>query len=113
MRVAVVGAVVLAGLVVAMLGTTLMPREGFAQRLGPTPTSTSGLITHTTPLGDNRQQLTVIDPEMRVMSVYHIETSTGQIVLKSVRNFHWDLQMLEFNGTNPLPREIRAMLEQK
>ena len=31
----------------------------------------------------------------------------------SVRNIHWDLQMMEFNGVNPLPREIRLQLEQR
>ncbi len=65
------------------------------------------------PTADNRQQLTVIDPQTRVMSVYHIDVTSGAITLKSVRNIHWDLQMSEFNGVSPLPREIRALLEQR
>jgi len=28
-----------------------------------------------------------------------------------VRNFQWDLLLSEFNATNPLPREIRSMIE--
>ena len=47
------------------------------------------------------------------MAVYHIDTTTGEIVLKSVRNIHYDLKMIEFNGTSPLPREIRSLLEQR
>ncbi len=73
----------------------------------------AALITVASPAADNRQQLTVIDPQTRVMSVYHIDVTSGAITLKSVRNIHWDLQMSEFNGVSPLPREIRALLEQR
>jgi hypothetical protein len=62
---------------------------------------------------EGRQQVTLIDPKARVMSVYHIDRSTGKITLKSVRNVHFDLLMEEYNGTSPSPREIRALLEQK
>ena len=56
----------------------------------------------------------MIDVKNRTMSVYHIDRSSGsKIELKSVRNFHWDLLMEEFNGVSPLPREIRALIEQK
>jgi hypothetical protein len=65
------------------------------------------------PSGTERQVVTVIDPHGRAMSVYHVELSTGEITLKSVRNIQWDLQMMDFNGTNPLPKEIRAVLESK
>ena len=103
-----------AGLVGTFLGMALAPGAALADRSAASPGGQSGgLITLTAPLADHAQQLTVIDPQMKVMSVYHIELSTGQIVLKSVRNIHWDLQMVEFNGTSPLPREIRSLLEQK
>ena len=71
------------------------------------------LVSFSSPIDDHRQQVTVIDPRMRVMSVYHIHRDTGEIALKSVRNITWDLQMDEFNSVNPLPREIRSLLEQK
>ena len=32
---------------------------------------------------------------------------------KSVRNIHWDLQMIEFNGTKPLPDEVRSILGER
>ena len=60
-----------------------------------------------------RQQIVVIDPKSRVMSVYHIEHATGVISLKSVRNIHADLLMDEFNTDSPLPKEIRAILDQR
>lgn len=62
-------------------------------------------------LGEGRQQVTLIDPKARVMAVYHVERSSGQITLKSVRNVHWDLQMEEFNGNSPSPRDLRALLD--
>jgi len=59
---------------------------------------------------DGRQQLMVIDTKSRAVGVYHIDRSSGQIVLKSVRNVQWDLQMDDFNGGAPTPQEIRLLL---
>jgi hypothetical protein len=112
MRVAVLGAGVLASLVFAVLAAALAPRVGLAQRNAPLPTG-GGLIALASPAGEQRQQVTVIDPDTRVLGVYHIESSTGEVTLKSVRNIHWDLQMIEFNGTHPLPREVRSIIDQQ
>jgi len=112
MRIAVVGASLLACLMGLALVGTLMPSVGWAQRAAVTP-STGGLITMATAAGEHRQQVTVIDPDTRVLSVYHIDLNTGAVELKSVRNIHWDLQLGEFNGISPLPRDVRSMLEQR
>ena len=90
------------------------PSEAVAQR-GSETTAGSELITVSAMVGDKGQvqQLTVIDPRTRVMSVYHLELSSGAITLRSVRNITWDLQLREFNGVAPLPQEIRALLEQR
>lgn len=80
---------------------------------GSQAAGSAGLIAMSCPVGDHRQQLTVVDPSMKVVGVYHIDTVSGDIVLKSVRNIHWDLQMVEFNGASPTPREIRTLLEQR
>lgn len=71
------------------------------------------LIALTASVDEHRQQITVIDPATRVMSVYHIELATGKVTLKSVRKIHWDLEMSDFNAVSPLPREIRTLLEQR
>jgi len=71
------------------------------------------LIALATSVDEHRQQITVIDPASRVMSVYHIELATGKVTLKSVRKIHWDLEMSDFNAVSPLPREIRTLLEQR
>jgi hypothetical protein len=114
MRIAVVGASALLGLVLAVVLAAGGSRVGFAQRAGTVPmTGGANLMTVTAQSGENRQQVTLIDPATRTMAVYHIDTSNGEIVLKSVRNLNYDLQMIEFNGTSPLPNEIRAILEQR
>jgi hypothetical protein len=71
------------------------------------------VITLTTPVDNARQQLTVIDPRTQVMSIYHLELTTGKATLMSVRNIRWDLQVVEFNGVSPLPSEIRARLDSR
>ncbi|MCS7304711.1 MAG: hypothetical protein NZ602_06350 [Thermoguttaceae bacterium] len=72
----------------------------------------SPLLAFATTVADKYQQVTLIDPKQRAMSVYHIDLADGKIHLRSVRNFHWDLQLIHLNGQPPLPREIQAILEQ-
>jgi hypothetical protein len=48
-----------------------------------------------------------------VLAVYHIDLTTGRTELKSVRKIHWDLQIEEFEGSAPLPQEVRALVEQQ
>ncbi|MCA9120737.1 MAG: hypothetical protein H6822_32645 [Planctomycetaceae bacterium] len=71
------------------------------------------LIALNSDVEEGRQQVVVIDPKSRVMSVYHIDHASGVISLKSVRNFYADLLMDEFNTESPLPKEIRAILDQR
>ena len=80
-----------------------------------TPVYGSGgeLIAVPSSMSDKGQLLTVLDPRQQTMGVYWIEASTGKITLRSVRNIRYDLLMTDFNGDNPLPREIRMQLEQR
>ncbi|HEY5311021.1 MAG TPA: hypothetical protein VIK18_00835 [Pirellulales bacterium] len=105
-----VGALTVLGVVVLAAAGA---RDASAVVASPPGVGSAGeLITLAAPLGEHRQQLTLIDPRTHVMGIYHVDNITGEIALKSVRNFHWDLQMSEFNAASPLPREIRSMLEQ-
>jgi hypothetical protein len=61
----------------------------------------------------NHEHLAVLDPQTRVMSIYEVNRTSGAITLKSVRNIGWDLQLEEFNSTNPTPREIRSLVERR
>lgn len=79
----------------------------------PASSGVSGeLITLSSTMGDLGQQLIVIDPKLRTLSVYHVQGATGEVSLKSVRNFHWDMQLSHFNNIGLTPPEIRSLLEQ-
>ncbi len=110
MRGAVVGALVGAGLLTAVL--TAVPPQSPALAQPAAPLASGGeLMTLVLPPGDKHHGIVVIDPRVRVLSVYHIDRASGEVALRSVRQIHWDLQMSEFNCVDPLPRQIRAMLE--
>jgi len=113
MKAAVIGALLGAILTVVIVG--VLPVGTSARAQGGAswhPGSASDLITSTAAVADNRQLVTVIDPKTRVLAVYMIDGTNGEVSLKSVRAFQWDLQLAEFNGTAPLPREIRSLVEQ-
>lgn len=73
----------------------------------------TGLITHVQEFEGKTLRVVVIDPAQRVMGVYEITRETGEIQPKSIRNFHADLQMLEFNSGAPSPADIQKTLERK
>ena len=117
MRHAELGVIVCVGLVIALWGIHSQRNTASAQ--DPQANSPAAfaqaqdVIALSFDLGNGRQQVTVIDSRKRVMSVYHIESGSGEISLKSVRSIQWDLQMDEFNGVSPLPREIRSLMLQR
>ena len=64
--------------------------------------------------GSGRQQVTMVDPRQRVLAVYHIDSASGGIALKSVRNVQWDMLMEDFNSAGaPTPREVRAITQER
>ncbi len=78
----------------------------------PAPVSrppTSNLITHVLSAEGGPQTVVVVDPSQRVLAVYHVDKTTGEITLRSVRNITWDLEMVEFNSGKPLPQDIRNL----
>ncbi len=101
-----------AGLVIAAAGATPDRSEVSEQRPGPYEKAkpNSELIALSTVVNDTHQQLLVVDPKLRVVSVYHVDLASGNVELRCVRNIHWDLQMEYFNGNGLLPAEIRSML---
>ena len=119
MKFAMVGALLGAGLVVFAVKGPSPTGEAWAQRAGdPRVGASDGsrsadLITLSTAAGEQGQpvqQVTIVDPKTRVMAVYHVKLTDGEIELKAVRKFDWDLQMEEFNATSPLPREVRSQI---
>lgn len=126
MKRAILGLMVGIGVVALAVGLLDRRQEVMAQHpyaqtayvppaVQPAAPAVSGgeLIAVPSPMGEKGQLLTVIDPRQQAMGVYWIEAGTGKITLRSVRNLRYDLMMMDFNGDNPLPREIRAQLEQR
>jgi hypothetical protein len=70
----------------------------------------AGDITSFVVPGDGRNHLVVMDARQHVLCVYHVDGTSGEISLKSVRNFHQDLAIEDYNGAAPTPRDIRALL---
>lgn len=113
MRRSLVGALLVAGLVIATLaesGSTQPASDGPGEARFPASIQDSRLFAQVTAENGQPLTVTVIDPRQRVMGVYHVDRATGEIVLRSVRNLTWDLQMVEFNSGNPLPQDIRSGL---
>ena len=78
------------------------------------PVAAAGnLMAFSSEVTEGPSQITLIDAESHSMCVYHIDRATGEIELKSVRNFRWDLLVEEFNGVEPLPRQLRELLQNK
>lgn len=116
MRSAVAGVVAIVALAVLVSSIEYRRSLVYAQLPAPGETgegSDTRLIALSSDTSVGHQQVTVVDPRSRVMSVYHVDHATGMISLKSVRNIHADLLMDEYNTDSPLPREIRAILKQR
>jgi hypothetical protein len=67
------------------------------------------LVTHFQDQDAGPTVLTVVDPQTRTLAVYHISRDTGEVKLKSVRNFDLDLKLTDFNSGSPTPDDIRKM----
>jgi hypothetical protein len=114
MKPAVLGALLGVGFVTAAVGVAQQRGDAYAQRSMPSvpaAAANSEMVVIPTIVGEKSQLLTVVDPRLRALSVYHIDLATGVITLKSVRNIQWDLQMSYLNNDKPLPQEIRSLLE--
>ena len=69
-----------------------------------------GLITHFVAQDGRPHTLVVIDPRQQALGVYHLDAASGAVTLKSVRQLTWDLQLIEYNNSDPLPQDIRSGL---
>lgn len=69
----------------------------------------SELLMTTSLLSDGRQQVVITDTKAKTIAIYEVEPTTGKVLLRSVREIKWDLQMQQFNATSPTPGEIRSM----
>jgi hypothetical protein len=58
-------------------------------------------------LSNGMQQIVLFDQPKQTLAVYHVEPSSGDIQLKSVRRLDADLALQEFNLSEPTPSTIR------
>lgn len=105
--------IVMAAVAVAGQRGDVYPPRGAPEGAAPVARAGTELIVVSSSAGEKSLMLTVVDPRRRVICVYHVETATGKIALKSVRDIQWDLQITDLNNENPLPREIRSLLDQR
>ena len=63
------------------------------------------------PDSESQQSLLVLDRSLQTIASYQIDKQSGQISLRCVRNIRGDLQMDDFNGTEPSPEKIQALLQ--
>lgn len=83
-----------------------------AMQAQPVPgrySSVAGLTMHVESPAGAPHTVIVLAPKDRVMAVYHVDRTTGEIALKSVRNLAFDLELMEYNSGEPLPQSIRDM----
>jgi len=114
MRSIFLGALAGAGLAIAATCALDDTGEAFAQVPQDYLGASGGqLLALPGPPDEKGQLITIVDPRLRVMGVYHIEQGTGKIGLRSIRNVHWDLQMTHLNCDDPLPQQIQALLESR
>jgi hypothetical protein len=105
-----IGALMAAFYVVVAAGQSFGQTAPAGQQPQTSGVAAGNLITHVSVVEGQLLVITVIDTSQQTMAIYHVERATGEITLKSVRNFTWDLQMKDFNTGKPLPQDIRSGL---
>lgn len=88
----------------------------FGQRGGlsdPPPSDRRWICQMAASVDSASHAITIVDPDLGSIAVYHIDKASGDIELRSVRKIEWDLVLEEYNGckSSPHPAEVRAMLK--
>lgn len=77
----------------------------------PARDNTETMWVRTFPLDDSRHVLLIVDPILRHVAIYHVDTVSGTLTLKSSRDISGDLRLGDFNAHEPKPATLRKMLE--
>lgn len=77
----------------------------------PLPVPAGSLWASDSPLDDGRRLLIVVDQATRRAAVYHVDSKSGSLTLKSARDISSDLLLDEFNAQDPKPAALRKLLE--
>jgi hypothetical protein len=112
-KISLVGTSLIASLVIAVSAVRTSSQPAANSTIdAPLRAPSAELIMHVTEQEGLPQVVTVLDPRQRVLAIYHVDRTSGQILPRSVRNITWDLQMIEFNSGKPLPQDVRSGLQQ-
>ena len=95
------------GCLTLTFGAGLFEAES-ARAVGVDAAEVPSMVAFSSAINDHVTQLILVDTRSRALAVYHVESTTGESELKSVRNVHWDLQIQDFNTKTPKPREIQS-----
>lgn len=81
---------------------------GATQIVGTSSVASSGtMIMSACILSNGNQQITLFDQSRLTLVVYHVDSATSDIKLKSVRRVDADFQLEEFNLSEPTPSTVR------
>ena len=98
---------------VVAIATTLLTKADESLAQVPVTTSANEAVVVSVDAAGGGQFVVVVDTAQQVMGSYHVAADSGNITLRSVRKFRWDMQMDEFNGAEPRPQDVRAMLDER
>jgi hypothetical protein len=113
MRRVILGLVIVMGLVIVAVGAgpeRAEPPQRSSWSQFQSSLANADMIALSADVGGKYQQVTLIDPKQRVMSVYHIDYASGAVALKGVRNFHYDQQLNQYNCKDPLPEDLKSLV---
>ena len=82
----------------------------------PFQVDTSRMLAFSAVVDNSVETLTIIDPINQSLMVYHVYLNgpnVGKVELMSGRNISADFMFDEYQAMRPLPKELRALLEQK
>ena len=116
MRATVAGLLIGVTLTWILTGASTVSPNAFAERFqgsDQTGAMRDDLIAVSGAVVEGQQLIVLIDPRQRTLGSYHVDARSGQISLRSVRNIRWDLELEEFNGTEPSPEKIQALLRSR
>jgi hypothetical protein len=105
------GARTLAAIAAMALAAFVGSRELAAQRAGRPLPEANGLWISESPVDEGRRLLVVVDPATRHAAVYHLDTTTGSLSLKSTRDITWDLMVDDFNAQEPRPAALKRLIQ--
>ena len=105
------GARTLAAIAAIAVIVAVGSRELSAQRAGRPLPESAGLWISESAVEDGRRLLVVVDPATRHAAIYHLDATTGALVLRSTRDITWDLMVDDFNAQEPRPAALKRLIQ--